>query len=283
MRERITHVAMVAMVLTAVLGAVAPARAGENVPFTGASCAEPSVAMARPVAYTAPKTAARATATARPAAQVTRNETADITFELRAAEKGGLEVTGTTGDLRIKKTVQGNGDFVLELTTPRDTVSLVVNGQETSATRGRSRVRMPRSNAGATDEGQTRRLLADSDAVLKLRAAAATLIDANDRTPSSMSILMADAVVGMLTGDVGAPRRVARFLGSRGGSGTRPAAMALDCFTLMETRMNEAMNDYISCWVAVAPWIQNWCAYRWVLQVESYWFSFISCSGFNNF
>ena len=283
MRERITHVVMVAAVVAMVAGVGVPARAGTTTPFKGASCGEPSVATARPAANTAPKSAALATGKVRPAAQVSRNVKADVTFELRPAEKGGVEVAGVSGDLRLKKTVQPTGEFVLELATPGDTVVLAVNGQETRVTRGKTRVRMPRSAAGADDAGRARKLLADSDAALHLRGLAAALIEAEDRSAPSLAVIMVDALVGSLTGDVGAPRRIARFLARNPGAGARPAAMAVDCFTVMETRMTEAFYDYVSCWSSVSyyPPFQQWCAARWVVQVESYWFSFISCSGFN--
>ena len=47
--------------------------------------------------------------------------------------------------------------------------------------------------------------------------------------------------------------------------------------------MAEAWNDYIACWTSVWPndFFQEICAARWFIQVESYWFGFISCSGFS--
>lgn len=258
-----------------------PAWAAGASTFGAVSCAEPVGAKATPVrlATSGQGTGRRGAVAARPAAQVSRNERADVTLELRAADGGGAEVVGTSGDLQIKKTVQNGGDFVLEISTPRDRVSVAVSGQETSASRGRTRVRMPRSTAGGAEEGRTRRLLADSEAVLRMRGVAAALIDSDDRSPAALSVVMADAIVGMLAGDVGAPRRVAKYLARNGGSGVRPAAMAVDCFTVMETRMNEAWNDYTACWSSVYPTLQTWCGYRWILQAESYWFSFLSCSG----
>lgn len=284
MRKRITHVAMAAVVMMgAALGSAVPMGAAETAPFKGASCAEPSVVATTPVAFRPLKGGTQAPATARRAAQITRNDKADVTFELRQADKGGVEVTGASGDLLLKKTVQANGEFVLELSTPRDAVAFAVNGHETSAARGKTRVRMPRTAAGATEEVKARRLLADSEAVLKLRGLAAALIEADDRSPSSLSVIMADALVGALTGDVGAPRRIAKFLARNPGAGARPAAMAVDCFTVMETRMTEAFTDYAACWTSVSyfPYFQQACAVRWIVQAESYWFSFISCTGFN--
>ena len=219
----------------------------------------------------------------RPTAQVTRNERADVTFEVRPSETGGVEVSGRSGDLTITKTVQSTGEFVLEVATGRDKVSIAVTGQGTTVIRGKNTVRIPRGGASGDNEGKARRLLADSGGVLQLRGLAATLLDADDRSPSSLAVIMADATVGMLTGDVGAPRRTAQFLAHRANGNARPAAMALDCFSLMETRMVEAFSDYVGCYDSVYgnPLFTNLCGYRWIVQVESYWFGFISCTGFS--
>ena len=219
----------------------------------------------------------------RPAAQVTRNERADVTFELRPTESGGIEVSGRRGDLTITKTVQSTGEFVLEVATGRERVSIAVTGQGTTVVRGKDNVRIPRGGESGENEGKARRLLADSGGVLQLRGLAATLLEADDRSPSSLAMIMADATVGMLTGDVGAPRRIAQFLSHRANGNARPAAMALDCYSLMETRMVEAFSDYVGCYGSVYgnPIFMNLCGYRWIVQVESYWFGFISCTGFS--
>ena len=99
-----------------------------------------------------------------------------------------------------------------------------------------------------------------------------------------MATMLASAVAGLLTGDVGAPRRIAQFMARRGLSKVRRAGMAIDCYTLMEIRFTDAWTDYVGCVASVLSGFTYWqdlCAYRWVLQSESYWFNFISCTGFN--
>jgi hypothetical protein len=250
--------------------------------FGGVSCLADA-----PVAATRVVSSARAAdgprAVMRPAAQVTRNEQADVTFELRPSVSGGVEVSATSGDLHVTKTVQSSGEFVLELATARDKVTIAVSGQGTTVTRGKTRMQHPRSGGSAENADKVRGLLADSRAVVSFRGISAGLLDADDRSPASVALIVADAAVGMLTGDVGAPRRTARFLAHRANGGARPAGMVADCFYLMEQRMNDAMNDYFSCFGAVYPntYFTDLCGYRWVLQVESYWFNFLSCSGVN--
>ncbi|MGC4082119.1 MAG: hypothetical protein QM736_08445 [Vicinamibacterales bacterium] len=153
-------------------------------------------------------------------------------------------------------------------------------------TRGRKLVDMPRGGHAAERALDARRLLADSTAVTRYRALADSLIDTDDQSPAALAVIIADATVGLLSGDVGAPRRLAKHLAGRGGVGARPAGMALDCFTVMEQRMTEAWRDYTSCYISVSDnplyaFYQELCATRWVVQVESYWFGFVSCTGFN--
>jgi len=219
----------------------------------------------------------------RTAAQVSRNERANVTFEVRPAADGAVEVTGRSVGLDVKKTVHSNGDFVLELSAGTDKVTVAMNGQGPSISRGGKTIDLQRNATGSEQADAARRLLADSGALPRFRAINAALIEANDRSTASLAFILSDAVVGLLAGDVGAPRRIAQFLAQRGLSKIRNAAMAVDCFTTMETRFMEAWTDYQACIVSTLGWsiYQDMCAWRWVVQSESYWFSFIACSGFN--
>lgn len=270
------------LVLLATVGVAHAEVAQSPNPFGARACAMDVVAGASALPVSLGRSQS-ARAGVRPAAQVSRNEKADVTLELRPSANGGVEVSGQSGDLRITKTVQSNGEFVLELANSHDTVSIAVTGQGTTVLRGRTSVRIPRGASVGQSEEKARKLLAESGAVLQLRGLAATLLEAEDRSASSLALIMADATVGMLTGDVGAPRRIARFLAHRVNGNARPASMVLDCFALMETRMVEAFSDYVGCYDSVYPnsLFTNLCGYRWVIQVESYWFGFISCTGFS--
>jgi hypothetical protein len=219
---------------------------------------------------------------ARPAAQVTRNEQADVTFELQPSADG-VVLTARIGDLLVTKTVQSSGEFVLDIANDGDKVTIAASGQGTTVTRGKTNIAVPRGNESAGNADKIRRLLADSRAVLRFRGVSASLLEAEDRSPAALALIMADATVGMLTGDVGAPRRIAQFLARGARKNLRPVSMAVDCFTTMETRFVEAYGDYWNCYISVSPYTfyQDLCSWRWVLQVESYWFSFLSCSGFN--
>lgn len=268
---------------------VAPPREGaaktNQPPFAALSCAVPhaGVSAAGPVVGRAVAVSAPRRGATRPAAQVTRNDRADVTFEIRPASAGSIEVRGRRGDLFMKKTVQPTGDSVLELADGHETVTVAVSAQGTRVTRNGTTALLGRAAPDDAAETRVRRLLAESSAVVRFRAAVAALLEANDVTAPAVAMLIADATVGMLTGDVGAPRRTAEHLARRGRSRVRQAGMALDCYTVMEQRMVEAYDDFGSCWYSTAynSFYQSLCSWRWTLQVESYWFSFISCTGFN--
>jgi hypothetical protein len=219
----------------------------------------------------------------RPAAQVTRNDRADVTFELRPAASGGISVIARSGDLVATKTVQSTGEYVLELADGHDRLSIAASADGVVLTRGRTSVALRRDDRSEQAAGKARALLASSGSLVEFRGVAARLMEGEDRSASALALILADATVGLLSGDVGAPRRVGRFLVERRLRNARPAGMAIDCFTLMETRFVEAWNDYGTCYYSTSnnSFYQYLCSWRWTVQVESYWFNFISCTGFD--
>ena len=285
-RTGVGSIALLVVAIGASIGGVAyaePARAASDFGAVSCRAGDPSDVAVRISTREVGRAGQSGPAVQR-AAQVTRSERADVTFEVRPSAGGGVEVSGRSGELQVKKTVQSSGDSVLELSTPHDSVTFTVTGQSTGVTRGGVTVELKR-NAPASDEGdRIRRLLADSRAMLRFRAVNAALLEADDRSPASLAFITSDAVAGLLTGDVGAPRRIAQFMARRGLSKVRRAGMAIDCYTLMEIRFTDAWTDYVGCVASVLSGFTYWqdlCAYRWVLQSESYWFNFISCTGFN--
>lgn len=220
----------------------------------------------------------------REAAQVTRNDRADVTFELRPATTGsGVSVVARSGDLQVTKTVRPGGDFAIELAAGEDKVTIGASAQGATVSRGRAVIALRRSDLSEEPLSRVRLLLAESSAVVKFRAVAARLMEDNDRSHEALALILADATVGLLTGDVAAPRRVARFLVEGRLRNVRNAALAQSCFELMETRMVEAWNDYGSCYYSTSynTFYQYLCSWRWTIEVESYWFNFLSCTGFN--
>jgi hypothetical protein len=216
----------------------------------------------------------------RAAAQVSRNDRADLTFEVRPSPDGTFTVQAGGTELSVRKTVDESGSWTLEIQTRNDKVVLSVGPQGLNLVRGKKSIAFSLDTATEEQLTDARRLLADSKAVVLFRAASAALEASEDDSGPATSVLIADAIVGALTGDVGAPRRIARHLARHSLSRVRRVGMGTDCYAVWEGRVMSAWSDYTSCIYDFMPWapLQILCAARWSLMVESYWWTFIACS-----
>jgi len=224
-------------------------------------------------------------ATLRPiAGQVRHLDRAEITFHASVTQDGGIQVEGRGGEFVFRKKSRANGQFTLDLEGPGDKVGINVTEDSVTVTRGRRRVALSLGMLNERELDDVRVMLAGSGAVRLARIAAAAVQESDDDSAAAVSLLISDALVGMLSGDPGAPGRVARHLARHGRAGIRRAATT-DCYGEWERRVLTASYDWESCAGAFSVWnpIRNVCAFRWTLQVESYWFTFISCTGFNSF
>ena len=218
----------------------------------------------------------------KPAAlQVRRLDKADMTFSTTTTRDGAIEVDAHGGNLQFRKRVRSNGSYTLNLDTPRDSVTMAFGEHTITITRGRKTIALAFATASDDDYDNAHRLLADSGAARLLRTAAANVEETEDDSPETAALLMADAVVGLLTGDTSAPRRVARHLTRHVRALVRPAMMQVDCYTSWEHRVLTASYDWEACESDFSVWnpIRHLCAARWLLQAESYWFTFLACSG----
>lgn len=216
-------------------------------------------------------------------AQVRRVEKADITFSVTTTLDGAVQVEGRGGDLVFRKKVYENGGFTLEMEAPRDKVAISFAEHSIRLTRDRKTLTITPATASDEELDKVRRLLADSRAARLIRVAAAAVQDSEDDSASSAALLIGDALVGMLTGDAGAPGRIARHLARRARSRVRPVSFQIDCYNTWEQRVFRASYEWEDCVRDFSVWnpTRNLCAVRWILQVESYWFSFMTCSGWS--
>jgi hypothetical protein len=216
------------------------------------------------------------------AARRYESSSADLVFSGGAPGDGSIVMEGRGGDLTFRKKVFQNGSFSIDVEVPRDSVSLNVVDRVVTIRRGRRTITLDLAASSEDDLDKARRLLADSRAVRLLRSAAAALQEAEDEGPGAMSLMASDAMIGMLTGDVGAPGRAARHFARRQRARLRPVGSSNDCYAEWEKRAVGASYEWEWCAMDFAPWnpIRHLCAARWILQVESYWFQLISCIGF---
>lgn len=238
------------------------------------ACGVPAPAPLRPMAVPV---------VARPIAQLRHVPEADLTFSGRITEDGGFTTEARGGELVFEKKSLPGGGFHLDLSAPNDSVVIEFTAAGISVTRNRRQATVSLSTGADEDLDAIRQLLSGSAAVRLTRRAAETLQLADDASIAGSSLQVADALVGLLTGDEGAPGRMSRHLARRGRALARH--VNLDCYAVWESRVLAASYEYDYCYFSFAPWntMRNLCAYRWILQVESYWFSMISCVGFNQF
>jgi hypothetical protein len=255
------------------------AAAGMDRPVAAPRAGQPPVACATVTAGLGPAV------TLRPAAaQVRHLDRAEITFHAGVTEDGSIQVEGRGGAFLFRKKSSANGQFTLDLEGPSDKVGISLTESALTVTRGRRRVVLSLGGFGDRELDQARVLLAGSSAVRLARVAAAAVQEAEDDSAAAVSLLIGDALVGLLTGDEGAPGRVARHLARHGRAGVRRIATT-DCYGEWERRVLRASYEWQSCASSFSVWnpVRNVCAFRWALQVESYWFTFLSCTGFNSF
>jgi hypothetical protein len=219
----------------------------------------------------------------RSAAQVRHLPEADLTVSAAPTLEGGAVVDATGDDLAFRKTIRPDGTFTLDIASARDRVVIDVTGQGVTVSRNRKRVTLKLGDDNEESVDAVARLLADSRAIRRLRLAGAAALDADDASASAVTLLLSDAVVGMLTGDSGAPSRVARHLSQSLRARLRNVATT-DCYYDWEGRVMAAMYELEDCVEQSGPWklsVRLLCSARWALMVESYWVTFLSCSGFN--
>lgn len=271
---RTRHVILPAVAIAGALAAGAERTAGATagglrppVPLAACGAATPVAAMPRPQAGLA----------ARPAGQVRHYQKPNLTFSASTTVEGEVQIEASGGDFGFRKRVQSSGAYTLDLEAGRDTLRFRVTGTDITVTRGREVVIvLPDSPESVAIT--VRRMLSDSGAVKKLRQVGAMFEAAEDDSPAAAAVLLSDALVGSLTGDVGAPHRIAKLLSKRARSLNRSAGdRPPNCYSQWEQTMMWVWMDFEEC--AILWNYGFWCTARWTLQTESAWFSFLSCSG----
>jgi hypothetical protein len=222
--------------------------------------------------------AADAAAAARPVAQVTHFDRGNVTVSATTTVDGAIQVEARTTDLVLQKTVRTGGSYTLQLESGSDAVAVDVAESAVTLRRG-GRALTLTPDSGENDLVEVGRLLVDSKAVRVLRHLGAEFEASDNDTPAAAPLLMADAIIGTLSGDVGATRRAAKQLSRRAASQFRRVQRPTTCYYQWEQSILWAYMELEEC-VFISGLPRTWCSVRWTLQAESAWFSFIACSGF---
>jgi hypothetical protein len=252
-----------------------------TVAWCGAAAAVIAIGLTADQALAGQKTAAEARAAkASPAEQVTYDGRADVTYALDRTSDGALVLVAQRGTLTLTKTVRADGTFALELRDGPDEVSFAVTTDRIDVARRGKRLRLDVARATDEDYIKVRGNLANSRAIRAARRMAADLGPTLE-TPEGMGLLLADAFIGYLDGDVAAPARAARALRDRYSRGHQAVRLA-SCYDRWEHHVVRYWDDVVACFESFGIWnpMRQLCSFRWTLQVETAWFSLMSCVAF---
>jgi hypothetical protein len=231
------------------------------------------------------KTSATAPDAKAVAPQVHHDARTNTTFFYSLTSDGGVRITASAGDLEVDKVVYPDGRSRIVLGADNDRVSLTIGVGEVNVERrgaGRMQVDVPR--ATEAEWLQVKVLLAGSKALRRFRALASSLDAPTLKTPSGAAVVLSDAVLGHLDGDVGAVGRLMQQMRAAVQARIRPVRVAVpeeDCWHTYEQQTVHALDDYESC--RKMFWFfdprQEGCLFVWGIQAEAAWVQLISCSG----
>lgn len=206
-----------------------------------------------------------------------------LTTQTAAASDGALVVTAQAAGLTIDKRVYSDGRFDVRIATGKaDHVVIAADaeGIRVAAAHGET-IRLDPS--GDTEyEPRLRRVrgwLAASAAVGQFRQLVDALDRRGGRDPEALSLRATGALVAELLGDPGAARRFGERVA--GGAAYRKVQQyTYSCFDIYQRLVLQASYQLESCIASFAVYnpLRQVCAAVWVLQVESAWFQFLSCS-----
>ena len=233
-------------------------------------------------------TAGSAVAGAEPHARVVRAVQEDaelgLTTQTAVAADGALVVTAHAGGLTIDKRVYGDGRFDVRIamgTHDRVVVAADADGISVSTT-NEATIRLDPAGDGES-EARARRVrgwLATSAAVGRFRQLVDALERRGGRDPEALSLRATGALVAELLGDPGAARRFGERVAGSGAAYRKAQQYTQSCWDIYQRLVLQASYQLESCIASFAVYnpLRQVCAAVWILQVESAWFQFLSCS-----
>lgn len=182
------------------------------------------------------------------------------------------------GDLYVRKFTQRGGASVFELREKDDLVVFSIAPGAATVTRGKTtHVLGVRETVR-----EVQQLLGDSPAMFRARMMLSRLEVTSSLDAPEMSLLSVVAFAATLTGDTGAPLRLAdRFMAKHLGI-IRP--IRFSCWSSYSSEVNSSWSDYEACITeadegsALFAYIREQaCVATWVLRSESAWFEYLTC------
>ena len=203
-----------------------------------------------------------------------------MTTRLGRDATGALRLEGTAGDLRFEHRVLRGARLELRLNRGDDQVSVTADHEAVVVKRNGRQVRLAMNSATERDLLATQRILAGSTAVFRFRRVAAAISPDRRRTVEGAAVVMADALLGTLSGD---PQAVARLVdGIRGSQPQVRLTSSEDdksCYERWEAEAIRTWDDYKLC--LIEAWaLRDLCALRFYLAAEANWFELLGCIAF---
>lgn len=197
---------------------------------------------------------------------------------LRTTVEPGRQVAmdGRSDDLEFKHVVTIDGGVNIRLARGADVVELAIEASRIQIRRGDRTIIVGQSTATEADFLAVEALLAGSPAVRRFRGVASSLEPATWRTPAGVGVQLADVLVGLLQGEVGASDRLVNRMKLM----RRPVRLARQdsgCFEDYESEIFRAYNDFLMCCVEAWAW-RDACNWRFILWAETAWFHMLGCA-----
>jgi hypothetical protein len=215
--------------------------------------------------------------------QVGHDARTNATFFFSLAKNSGVRMTVKAGDLEAEKTVYPDGRFRIAVRAGDDRFAVVFSPAGIDVERQSRRRHIDLDAVTDDDWLRVKVLVAGSRGLRLFRTLANTLDPATLETPAGTAILLSDAVLGLLDGDVGAVGRLGRQMRVAYQARIRPVALGqefLQCYRKYEAAVDMALMEYGEC--TARYWSfdprQYLCDMEWLLKAESAWFQFLSCS-----
>jgi hypothetical protein len=262
--------------------------------FAGASMANAGEGRAEPDAVTMQ---AAGKGIAPGGGEVLYDTSADVAISVVPAEDGAVALTAAGAGLRFTKRAYRGGQYEMVFEHRGDYVAVSAGWGAMRVSRRRGAAALEAGRAAEDDYRSVRALLADSSAVRQFRTMVANLDEATLETPAGVGLLLADAEIGFLDGDVGALSRLARAFrdrasqsqpsseptasgANRSGGDAQPAHVS--CYMKWQQEVVAAWIDYEQCLDSFSGWnpVRNLCGLAWDMRATSAWFEFLGCIAF---
>jgi len=218
--------------------------------------------------------------------QVQHDARTNATFFFSSIGGGAVRMTVTAADLEVEKIVYPGGRSRIVLQAGSDRVSVTIGvGVVNVERRGAGRLQLDIGRATETEWLQAKALLAGSKAVGLLRALADNLDERSLKGAGGAAIVLSDALIGHLDGDVAAVGRLLSKMRASLKARIRPAALSEEeeggkCWHTYEVAVTHAADDYNAC-RRMFSWYdprQAACAFVWSVQAEVAWAELLACS-----